>query len=98
MEKKKTKQPLTFENALAQLEEITENLEGGNLGLDESIAEFEKGMKLARFCHGKLEEAEKKIEILQKGDNGVVEAKGVKVKHESGEIDDDNVDLQGTLL
>lgn len=98
MEKKKTKQPLTFENALAQLEEITENLEGGNLGLDESIAEFEKGMKLARFCHGKLEEAEKKIEILQKGDNGVVEAKEVKVKHESGEIDDDNVDLQGTLL
>ncbi|HON76881.1 MAG TPA: exodeoxyribonuclease VII small subunit [Spirochaetota bacterium] len=98
MEKKKTKPTLTFEHALKQLEEITDNLERGALGLDESIAEFEKGIKLARFCHGKLEEAEKKIEILQKGDDGKIAAKEVKVKNESGEIDDDDVDLQGTLL
>lgn len=98
MEKKKTKPAVTFEEALTQLEEITENLERGTLGLDESITEFEKGIKLARFCHNKLEEAEKKIEILQKGDDGNIEAKEVKVKNDNGEIDDGEVDLQGTLL
>jgi exodeoxyribonuclease VII small subunit len=87
---------MTFEKALENLEEIVGRLEDGELGLEQAIGEFEKGMKLARFCHDKLEEAERKIEILQKGDSGSVEKKQVSVNKDTGEIDDD--DLQGSLL
>lgn len=89
---------LPFEKALEELELIAQRLERGELGLDESIDEFEKGMKYAKYCHEKLEEAERKIEILQKGeDNTVVEKKAVRVKKDTGEIEDDE-DLQGSLL
>lgn len=98
MEKqKKTETKKTFEDALAELEEIAEKLEDGTLGLDDSIKEFEKGIKLARLCQEKLDEAERKIEILQKGESGEVTARKVAVKSDTGEIDDDD-DLQGSLI
>jgi exodeoxyribonuclease VII small subunit len=98
LEKKKLpKDKVTFENALKKLEEIASKLEDGSLGLDESINEFEKGIRLARFCHSKLEEAERKIEILQKGEDGEIKKKPIKVKDSTGEIEEDE-DLQGTLL
>lgn len=98
MEKKKKDHEagMTFEKALEKLEEIVGRLEDGELGLEQAIGEFEKGMKLARFCHDKLEEAERKIEILQKGDSGSIEKKEVSADKDTGEIDDD--DLQGSLL
>lgn len=55
-----------FEDALSKLEEIVQKLEGGNLPLDESLAGFEEGMKLVRFCEQKLSEAEGKVEIIVK--------------------------------
>ncbi len=97
MEKKKAKAKITFETALKELEKIALRLEEGSLGLDESIEEYERGMRLAKFCHNKLEEAEKRIEILQKGEDGEIRSKNVKVKDDSGELDDDE-ELQGTLL
>ncbi len=98
MEKqKKNEKKQTFENALLELEEIASKLEDGSLGLDESINEFEKGIKLARFCQEKLDEAERKIEILQKGDDGNVTQKKVAVKNDTGEIDDEE-ELQGSLI
>ncbi|HPR50133.1 MAG TPA: exodeoxyribonuclease VII small subunit [Spirochaetota bacterium] len=99
MEKKKKEHEakVSFEKALENLEEIVSRLETGDLGLEDAIKEFEKGMGLARLCHDKLEEAERKIEILQKGDRGAVEKKEVSVKKETGEIEDDD-DLQGSLL
>lgn len=98
MEKKQgSKAKTSFESALKELEKIAQRLEEGNLGLDESIAEFERGTRLTRFCHEKLEEAERKIEILQKGDKGNVEKKGIRVKENTGEIEDDE-DVQGELL
>ncbi len=100
MEKKKpqkVKEKLTFEKALERLEQIALRLEDGSLGLDESIEEFEKGILLAKFCHDKLTEAERKVEILQKGESGEVKSKSVKIKEETGEIEDDD-ELQGTLL
>ncbi len=98
MEKKQgSKAKTSFEGALKELEKIAQRLEEGNLGLDESIAEFERGTRLSRFCHEKLEEAERKIEILQKGDKGNVEKKGIRVKENTGEIEDDE-DVQGELL
>ena len=98
MEKQKKNQAKqTFEDALAELEEIAVRLEDGTLGLDDSIKEFERGVKLARFCQEKLEEAERKIEILQKGDDTRVTAKKVAVKSDTGEIEDDD-EFQGSLI
>ena len=68
MEEKKT-----FEESLAQLEEIATKLESGNLGLEEARKEFEKGIKLSKECSEKLDEAEKKINILVKKDDGAME-------------------------
>jgi len=94
---KKTKSKLNFEKALHELEGIAVKLENGEAGLDDSIKEFEKGIELAKFCHDKLEEAERKIELLQKGKDGEIEKKGVKVKSDTGEIEEDE-DMQGSLL
>ena len=64
-----------FEDAMARLEEIVQSLERGELSLEESIKAFEEGMKLAKFCSQKLEEAEKKVSILLKeGDGKYVQA------------------------
>lgn len=55
---------MTFEKAVKELEKITEALESGNLGLEESMKFYEQGTKLATFCSKKLKEAELKIEQL----------------------------------
>ena len=97
MEKGKKASPKqTFEEALKELEEIAAKLEAGELGLDDSIQEFEKATRLAAFCHSKLEEAERRIEILQKG-GGEISAREVAVKSGTGEIEEDE-EMQGSLL
>jgi len=53
-----------FEKAMERLEEIVQNLEGGDLPLENALKAFEEGMKLAKFCSLKLEEAEKKVTLL----------------------------------
>jgi exodeoxyribonuclease VII small subunit len=68
--KKKTDNPdigLSFEEALTRLEQIIEKLETGQASLDESLALFEEGVRLSRYCGGKLEEIERKIEVLTGG-------------------------------
>jgi len=55
-----------FEEAMERLEKITEELEQGNLSLDAALARFEEGMKLIGFCEKRLDEAEKKIQVLIK--------------------------------
>lgn len=62
---KDSKDILSFEDALAKLETHVRTLEQGELTLEQSLTIFEEGMKLAKFCSGKLDEAEQKIEILQ---------------------------------
>ena len=64
---------MSFENAMQELEEITGKLEKGNLSLDESVASFEEGMKLAKKCNNILEDAEKKIKILVQKDENIEE-------------------------
>ncbi len=66
---------IKFEEALSKLEKIVSQLEEGELALDESLRMFEEGIKLSRLCSGKLEEAEKKIEILMKNKEGQLEKK-----------------------
>jgi exodeoxyribonuclease VII small subunit len=58
----------TFEEALAGLEQITKDLENGNLSLEQSLKKFDEGIKLAEFCGKKLEDAQQKVEILQRKD------------------------------
>jgi exodeoxyribonuclease VII small subunit len=59
-----------FEDALKELEEVVARLEKGELPLEESLRLYERGLVLARLCHGKLEEAEGKIELLMKDARG----------------------------
>ncbi len=54
----------SFEEMIIELEDIVKSLEKDNLNLDESINKFENGMKLAKDCNKKIEEAEKRITIL----------------------------------
>ncbi len=63
----------TFETALARLEAITEELEGGEQSLESSLKKFDEGIKLAEFCNAKLTEAKAKVEILL-DNNGKLEA------------------------
>ena len=53
-----------FEAAIAELESIVKKLEEGDLALEQSLALFERGVQLSRFCHTRLEEAERRIEVL----------------------------------
>lgn len=53
-----------FESALAELERIVKTLEEGDLPLERSLELFERGVELSRFCHARLEDAERRIEIL----------------------------------
>jgi exodeoxyribonuclease VII small subunit len=53
-----------FETAIAELETIVKKLEEGDLALEASLQLYERGVHLSRFCHARLEEAEKRIEIL----------------------------------
>ncbi len=62
-----------FEDTIKQLEVIANELEKGDLNLDESVAKFEQGMKLSKTCSEILENAEKRISILIKKDDEVVE-------------------------
>ncbi|MBS0260514.1 MAG: exodeoxyribonuclease VII small subunit [Planctomycetes bacterium] len=56
--------PVSFETALAQLQDIVNDLEEGELGLEPSLARFEEGIRLLRNCYQILEQAEQKIELL----------------------------------
>lgn len=53
-----------FEAAIAELETIVKKLEEGDATLEQSLALYERGVQLSRFCHARLEEAERRIEIL----------------------------------
>jgi exodeoxyribonuclease VII small subunit len=64
------KKEKAFEEALQELEEIVNRLEQGEIPLEEALQLFEQGVKLSRFCHTKLDEAQKRVEIVLKDENG----------------------------
>ena len=55
-----------FEEALGRLEDIVKKMEAGDMTLEESLKAFEEGIKLARLCSRRLDEAERRVEILLK--------------------------------
>lgn len=58
----------TFETALSRLEQITEELESGDLSLEDSLKKFDEGVKLADYCNARLSEARTKVEMLLEKD------------------------------
>ena len=63
-------QAKSFESSLAELEKIVEQLENGDLPLEESLKLFETGVKLSRECRERLSDAERRIEVLMKDGDG----------------------------
>lgn len=83
-----------FEKALERLEEIVEKMETGYLGLDESLALFEEGIRLARTCESRLSEVEKKVEELLEEDSGQLQTlpldRDEEDPEDDAEADDDD--------
>jgi exodeoxyribonuclease VII small subunit len=63
-----------FEEALQKLEAIVTQMEEGDLPLEETLKAFEEGVRLARFCASKLDEAERKVEKLMRDQAGKLQA------------------------
>jgi exodeoxyribonuclease VII small subunit len=75
---------MSFEKALTDLESIVQKLEKGGLSLNESLALFEKGVKLAKFLREELGKAEKKVEVLLKNEKGDVRKEPFNLDREVG--------------
>ncbi len=74
-----------FEDALNKLEKIVSKLEEGDIPLEESLRLFEEGVRLSRLCNQKLDEVEKRIEILLKEKNGEVKPQPFDPSMNSGQ-------------
>ena len=66
---------MKFEDGLKRLEKIVDELEAGDIPLDEALEKYEEGIKLSKMCAKKLELAKKKVEILLKSEDGSVGSK-----------------------
>lgn len=85
MSKKQSQKEPTFEQALARLETIVEDIEQGRVGLAESIQRFEEGTRLIRHCQDILSQAELKIRELQAGPGGQPQAKPLSTPESEGD-------------
>ncbi len=74
-----------FEDALSKLEKIVGKLEEGDISLEESLKLFEEGIRLSRLCNQKLDEAERKVQILVKDREGNMKAEPFSPALNSGE-------------
>ena len=63
----------SFERSLAELQALVEALENGNVGLDESLVLFERGVELVRLCNKRIDEAEQRVLTVRVGEDGTVE-------------------------
>lgn len=83
-----TSESLTFEQALGEIESIIERIEAGEVGLEESLAQYERGVSLVNHCRGKLDRAQQQVEDLtrrlEQTDEGVV--KGASDGDDSAEV------------
>ncbi len=75
-----------FEDAMNKLERIVSKLEEGDVPLEESLKLFEEGIRLSRFCNQKLDEAEKRVEVLLKNKEGVLKPQPFDPSTGSGQV------------
>ena len=88
----KEEQPRTFEASLEALEQIVHQLESGDLPLEKSLELFEHGIRLSRECQDRLSQAERRIEVLMRDNQGrTVAAPFEPVPGENNETDDESV-------
>ena len=74
MAKRNQTPPKSFEEALQELEQILAEIEGGEMGLEESLVKYERGTFLIQHCRTVLNSAEKQIELLSKAPDGGLQA------------------------
>lgn len=74
MAKKNDSPPKTFEDAVKELEQIIGEIERGEVGLEESLAKYERGNFLLQHCQGVLNAAEKQLEQIGKAPDGTLKA------------------------
>lgn len=72
--------PMSFHQAMQRLETVVTEMESAELPLETLLEKYEEGTRLLRFCHEKLNEAQKKIEILRKKADGSLESEPFDVK------------------
>ena len=84
---KKDQPGKTFEVAVEELEGVVEQLETGELPLEESLAAFEKGVGLVKFCNQKLNEVEKKIELLVKDKEGKLQFTALQRSADTADVE-----------
>ncbi|WP_169081897.1 exodeoxyribonuclease VII small subunit [Paenibacillus sp. PL91] len=82
---KKTEPELTFEQAMERLDSIVTKLENGDVPLETAIELFQEGMKLSQLCGGKLEQVERKIELLIETEQGFQKKPFADVNEDKGE-------------
>jgi exodeoxyribonuclease VII small subunit len=75
-----------FEEALNKLEKIVSKLEKGDIPLEESLKLFEEGIRFSRLCNQKLDEAEKRVEVLLKDREGVLRPQPFDPSMNSGQV------------
>ena len=83
-------QPRTFETSLEALEQIVRQLESGDLALEKSLELFEQGIRLSRECQDRLSQAERRIEVLMRDNQGRTVAAAFE-PGENNETDDESV-------
>ena len=86
-----TTKPKTFESSLEELERIVRQLEQGELTLEKSLELFEQGVKLSRDCQERLNQAERRIEILMRDNQGRASVRPFDPESELGDGDEDDL-------
>ncbi len=86
MARKSSSKTVDFEKSLKQLEDLVEKLEKGELTLEESLKNFEQGIKLTRECRSALEKAEQKISVLTKEGKDWIETSDMEKDLDNGEF------------
>lgn len=87
----KTTEPQNFETSLEELERIVRELERGDLPLEKSLELFEQGVKLSRACQERLNQAERRIEILTRDNQGRATVSAFEPEAELSDGDEDTV-------
>jgi exodeoxyribonuclease VII small subunit len=87
---KKDQSGKKFEVALEELEQVVEQLESGDLSLEDSLAAFERGVGLVKYCNQKLSEVEKRVEFLLKDKEGKLQFKSLDSLADDEEKDEED--------
>ena len=87
----------SFEDQLTELEKVVEQLERGDLSLEESVGLFERGVKLSDACKGQLASAESRIQVLLEPESGAGRVEDLDVPIGEEDVDEDEDDIEADV-